>query len=176
MGKTGVVTDPSTRASTGPTQRCPVCKKLNRVPLHSNTGKARCGACKAPLTPLAGTSPPRAGDLGRQVIERWDAMLRLVPGGMALGRAVGRSGADDPAADPVGWLANAAHVPRGELDQIRLLRIHLASNKAVDQGPLTRALDTLDRAKTGLGPLLPGDTPPAPPGGQMGWPPPGWPT
>jgi len=133
-----------------------VCKKLNRVPLH-DTGKARCGACKAPLNPLAGgaSAHPRSGDLGRQVIERWDAMLRLVPGGMALGRAVGRGGADDPAADPVGWLANAAHMPRGDLDQIRLLRIHLASNKAVDRGTLTRAMDTLDRAKSGLGPLLP---------------------
>ncbi len=155
MGQTTAVTDPSSRASAGPTQRCPVCKKLNRVPLH-DTGKARCGACKAPLTPAgSGTVPPRAGDLGRQVIGRWDAMLRLVPGGMALGRAVGRGGTDDPAADPVGWLANAAHMPRGELDQIRLLRIHLASNKAVDQGTLTRAMNTLDRAKTGLGPLLP---------------------
>ncbi|MDQ6796814.1 MAG: hypothetical protein M3011_02105 [Actinomycetota bacterium] len=89
------------------------------------------------------------------VIERWDALLRLVPGGMALGRAVGRSGADDPAADPVGWLSNAAHMPRNELDQIRLLRIHLASNKVVPQGVLSSALDTLDRVKTNLGPLLP---------------------
>ncbi len=89
------------------------------------------------------------------MIERWDTILRLVPGGMALGRAVGRSGADDPAADPVGWLSNAAHIPREELDQVRLLRIHLASNKVVPPGVLTRALDTLDKAKVGLGPLLP---------------------
>lgn len=153
MGETGAVTDPGS----GPTQRCPVCNKANRVPLHG-TGKARCGACKAPLTPNAGYGPSqsgRSGDLGRQVIERWDAMLRLVPQGMALGRAVGRGGSDAAAADPVGWLSNAAHVPRNELDQIRLLRIHLASNKAVPQGVLTAALDTLDRAKTGLGPLLP---------------------
>jgi len=132
-----------------------VCNKLNRVPLHGS-GKARCGACKASLTPQApGTAPPRSGDLGRQVIERWDAMLRLVPGGMALGRAVGRTGSDDPAADPVGWLSNAAHMPRSELDQIRLLRIHLASNKTVPPATLKSALDTLDKAKTGLGPLLP---------------------
>jgi len=89
------------------------------------------------------------------VIDRWDALLRLVPRGMALGRAVGRSGADDPAADPVGWLSNAAHMPRNELDQVRLLRIHLASNKAVPQATLTGALDTLDRVKAALGPLLP---------------------
>ncbi len=154
MGKTGAVTDPSARA--GPTQRCPMCKKLNRVPLH-DTGQAHCGACKAPLNPRAGgaSAQPRSGDLGRMVIERWDALLRLVPRGMALGRAVGRSGADDPAADPVGWLSNAAHMPRNELDQIRLLRIHLASNKVVPQATLSSALDTLDRAKTNLGPLLP---------------------
>ncbi len=157
VGKTTAVNDSTPRAKAAATRRCPVCKKLNRVPPH-DTGKARCGACRAPLTSLAGAAgpaAPRSGDLGRQVIERWDALLRLVPRGMALGRAVGRSGADDPAADPVGWLSNAAHMPRGDLDQVRLLRIHLASNKAVSQGVLTTALDTLDRAKAGLGPLLP---------------------
>jgi len=155
----GVATGASvgkTTAVTGPTLRCPACKKLNRVPIDS-LDKARCGSCRAPLNPVAGgrSAAPRSGDLGRQVIERWDALLRLVPKGMALGRAVGRSGADDPAADPVGWLSNAAHMPRAELDQIRLLRIHLASNKVMPQGVLTSALDTLDRVKKNLGPLLP---------------------
>ena len=130
---------------TGPTQRCPRCQKLNRVPLHGS-GTARCGACKAPLTPLAGQSAPNAGDLGRQVIERWDALLRLVPRGMALGRAVGRSGSDDPAADPVGWLSNAAQMPRKDLDEVRLLRIHLASNKPAPHAALSKAMSTLDRA------------------------------
>jgi len=120
---------------------------MNRVPLHG-TGKAHCGACKAPLTPLAGgpSASPRSGDLGRQVIERWDALIRLVPRGMALGRAVGRGGTDDPAADPVGFLSSAAHMSRKELDEVRLLRIHLASNKVVPQQVLTKAMDTLDRA------------------------------
>ncbi|MGI9022260.1 MAG: hypothetical protein ACR2HV_03290 [Acidimicrobiales bacterium] len=128
-----------------------MCRKLNRVPLH-DSGQAHCGACKAPLNPLAGGGPSaaRSGDLGAQVIERWDALLRLVPRGMALGRAVGRSGADDPAADPVGFLSSAAHMPRDELDQVRLLRIHLASNKPMPTEVLTRALDTLDRAHSTL--------------------------
>jgi len=85
------------------------------------------------------------------VVERWDELLRLVPRGMALGRAVGRSGEDDPAADPVGWLANAAHMRRKDLDQVRLLRIHLASNKPAPQQALMTALDTLDRAHGILG-------------------------
>lgn len=151
VGQTTAVTDPSSGAQGSTTLRCPVCRKMNRVPLHG-TGKARCGACRAPLTPLAGgpSASPRSGDLGRQVIERWDALLRLVPRGMALGRAVGRSGADDPAADPVGFLSNAAHMPRDDLDQVRLLRIHLASNKVVPEHVLTKALNTLDRAHSVL--------------------------
>jgi hypothetical protein len=76
----------------------------------------------------------------------------LVPKGVALGRATGRGEMDDPAADPVGWLSSAAHIPKDDLDQVRLLRIHLASNKTVPQNVLTRALDTLDRANTALGP------------------------
>jgi hypothetical protein len=141
--------DPSS-SSTGSTIRCPACRKLNRVPA-SGIGKARCGACRAFLTPSAGSSSaPPSGDLGPLVIERWDALLRLVPRGMALGRAVGRSGPDDPAADPVGWLSTAAHVSRDELDQVRLLRIHLASNKPAPQQVLSGALATLDRAHAAL--------------------------
>jgi len=146
VGETVVVNAPDTSPPVGPTLRCPSCRKMNRVPLHG-PGQARCGACKALLTPLA--APPsgsRSGDLGTLVVQRWDALLRLVPRGMALGRAVGRSGTDDPAADPVGWLSNAAHMPRADLDQVRLLRIHLASNKPTPPQALTKALDTLDRA------------------------------
>lgn len=117
------------------TQRCSACQRLNRVPAHDK-GKARCGACGAPLT----------GDLSRLVIERWDALVRYVPAGTALSRATGRGGANDPAADPVRWLSEAAHMPRDDLDQVRLLRVHLASNKTVPPQVLTRALSTLDRA------------------------------
>ncbi len=143
------MTDPGPPAAAAPTLRCAACRKLNRVPLHG-PGKARCGACGAALTPATGTSGLRSGDLGRQVVERWDALLRLVPRGMALGRALGRSGEDDPAADPVGWLATAAHMRRKDLDQVRLLRIHLASNKPAPEHALITALDTLDRAHGAL--------------------------
>jgi len=85
------------------------------------------------------------------VIDRWDALVRLVPSGAALGRAVGRGGLDDPAGDPVGWISAATQIPRDDLDQIRLMRIHLASNKVVPQSVLTRALDTLDKANAVLG-------------------------
>lgn len=147
------VTDPGSRGAPGATQRCPACGKLNRVPAH-DSGKARCGACKALLgaAPAPGAAPPRAGDLGRLVIERWDALVRLVPRGAALGRATGRDETDDPAADPVGWLSAAAHIPKDDLDQVRLLRIHLASKKTLPQNVITRALDTLDRAHAVLDP------------------------
>jgi hypothetical protein len=102
--------------------------------------------------PPPGAAPPRVGDLGRLVIERWDALVRLVPRGAALGRAIGREETDDPAADPVGWLSAAAHLPKDDLDQVRLLRIHLASKKTVPQNVLTKALDTLDRAHAVLSP------------------------
>ncbi|HEX8771865.1 MAG TPA: hypothetical protein VF711_13955, partial [Acidimicrobiales bacterium] len=128
------------------TQRCPACQRLNRVPAH-DAGEARCGACGATLTGVpAPRTPPPAGDLRRVVIERWDALVRYVPPNTALSRAVGRGGAHDPAGDPVGWLSNATLMPRDDLDQLRLLRVHLASNKTVPTQVLTRALDTLERA------------------------------
>jgi hypothetical protein len=65
---------------------------------------------------------------------------------MALGQAVGRGGAGDPAADPVGWLSTATHMPRADLDEVRMLRIHLASNKAAPDAVVSRALKTLDKA------------------------------
>jgi hypothetical protein len=99
-----------------------------------------------PATPKA----PPAGDLSRLVIERWDALVRYVPPNTALSRAVGRGGAHDPAGDPVGWLSDAAHMPRDDLDQLRLLRVHLAAKKTVPTSVLTRALETLDRAHATL--------------------------
>lgn len=150
MGKTTAVTSYDSGAMAGTTQRCPACQRMNRVPPGGVT-KARCGACRAPLTPLArDTSVPRSGDLGPLVVQRWDALVRLAPGGMGLARAVGQGGSHGPAADPVSWLSTAAHIPRDELDQVRLLRIHLASNKAVSHDVLTRALATLDRATAAL--------------------------
>ncbi|MGI9034030.1 MAG: hypothetical protein ACR2HY_10225 [Acidimicrobiales bacterium] len=76
--------------------------------------------------------------------------MRLVPKDMALDRAVGRSGLGNPAANPVDWLAAATQIPRDDLDQIRLLRIHLASNKLAPPEVLSRALDTLARARAAL--------------------------
>jgi hypothetical protein len=133
--------------SAGETQRCPVCQRLNRVPAHG-AGSARCGACGATLTgkPAPAKAAPPGADLARLVIQRWDALVRYVPPNTALSRAVGRGGAHDPAGDPVGWLSNAVHMPRDDLDQLRLLRVHLASNKTVPTHVLTRALETLDRA------------------------------
>jgi hypothetical protein len=58
---------------------------------------------------------------------------------------------DDPAADPVSWLSTVTHVPKDELDQVRLLRVHLASKKQAPHQVLTRALSTLDRAHAALG-------------------------
>jgi hypothetical protein len=145
------VTDSERPAAEVPVVRCPACHKLNRVPVDG-LAKARCGSCRAALTPPRGaSSAPRGGDLSQLVIQRWDALLRLVPKGAALGRAVGRSEWDDPASDPVGWLSEATQIPRDDLDQLRLMRIHLASKKVVPHSALTRALDTLDQAHSILG-------------------------
>lgn len=73
---------------------------------------------------------------------------------MGLTAAV-QGGPQGSATDPVGWLSAAAHVPRDDLEQVRLLRIHVASNKMAPQDLLTRALDTLDRVEAALGPRLP---------------------
>ncbi|MDQ6928042.1 MAG: hypothetical protein M3159_05180 [Actinomycetota bacterium] len=131
-------------------ERCPACQKLNRVPDH-DAGTARCGSCGATLTgrPAQNTAAP-SGDLSRLVIERWDALVRYVPPNTALSRATGRGGTHDPAGDPVGWLSSAAQMPRDELDQLRLLRVHLASNKTFPPQILTRALATLDQAHSAI--------------------------
>lgn len=152
----GETSEVESQGPAGMTQRCPVCQRLNRVPAH-DAGKARCGACGALLPQgAAATSAPGGGDMRREVIERWDALVRLVPRGRALDRATGRSGLDDPAADPVGWLSMASRIPRDDLDQVRLLRIHLASNKVVPHNVLTKALDTLHQAGAAVRRSLPG--------------------
>lgn len=142
------MSDPGSRQAATTTQRCPVCQRMNRVPRNRT---ARCGACKTVLPPPGvGASAERAGELGRLVIDRWEALLRLVPRDLALGRAVGRSSSAGPTSDPIAWLSTAAHMPRADLDQVRLLRIHLASNKAAPPHVLRQALDTLDRAHAAL--------------------------
>jgi len=90
------------------------------------------------------------GNLGRRVVEGWDDLMRHVPSGMALGRAVGRVELNQ-GADPVTWLASAGQVPRAELEQVRLLRVHLASNRTPPpEHQLSRALDTIEKVAAAL--------------------------
>ena len=79
------------------------------------------------------------------MIERWDALLRYVPRGMALGAVIGRE-ESEAGSDPVSWLSEATSIPRHDLDQLRLLRVYLGTNKEFSPQVLTRALDTLNRA------------------------------
>lgn len=113
--------------------------------------KARCGACHMPLVTLSEhRRDTSGGNLGRRVVEGWDDLMRHVPSGMALGRAVGRVELNQ-GADPVTWLASAGQVPRAELEQVRLLRVHLASNRTPPpEHQLSRALDTIEKVAAAL--------------------------
>jgi hypothetical protein len=84
------------------------------------------------------------------LIQRWDELLRLVPGDMGLSAAVGDR-ADRPSSDPITWLSEAAGLPRDALDQVRHVRNSVAGNRPVPDGAIASALETLDRALAVVG-------------------------
>lgn len=147
------MTDTPGAGSGTTTQRCPACHRLNRVPLDHG-GKARCGGCKAPLPSgrVAEDFEATSGGLRSVVIQRWDSLLRAVPSGRALDRATGRDDLGGSGNDPLTWLSERTRIPRDDLDQVRLLRVHLASNRAIPERTLTHALEILDRAHAAFPP------------------------
>lgn len=137
------------------TQRCPVCHRLNRVPADHG-GRARCGKCKTPLPSgqFAEDFAATSGGMRSLIIQRWDTLLRAVPSGRALDRATGRDELGGSGGDPLKWLSRRTRIPYDDLDQVRLMRLHLASNKPIPQRNLTYALEILERAQAALPPSL----------------------
>jgi hypothetical protein len=119
-------------------------------------GTVRCGGCKAPLPTgeVAEKFEATSGGLRSLVIQRWDSLLRKVPSGRALDRATGRDELGGSGGDPLKWLSRHTRVPYDDLDQVRLMRIHLASNRPIPERTLQHALQILERAQSALPPSL----------------------
>jgi hypothetical protein len=83
-------------------------------------------------------------------VQRWDELLRLVPGDMGLTAALGES-AGRPDSDPSTWLSEAAGIRRAALDEVRHVRNNVASNRPVPDRAISSALETVDQALAAVG-------------------------